>query len=77
MPKLYKKKREENIRIISNEIIMYIRRIAIKCIGRIISVSSVNHLDIMENNLKLLLNCFDENGNRKSEIKNELLERKK
>lgn len=72
-----KKKREDNIRIISNEIIMYIRRIAIKCIGRIISVSSVNQLDIMENNLKLLLNCFDEKGNRKSEIKNELLERNK
>lgn len=72
-----KKKREDNIRIISNEIIMYIKRKAVKCFGKIVRVSSVNQLDIMENNLKILLNCFDESGNGKSEIKNELLERKK
>ncbi len=72
-----KKKREDNIRIISNEIITYIKRKAIKCFGKIVRVSSVNQLDIMENNLKILLNCFDESGNAKSEIKNELLERKK
>lgn len=72
-----KKKREVSIRIISNEIIIYIKRIATKCSERIVSVSSVNQLNIMENNLKILLNGFNDNGNGKSEIKNELLEKRK
>ena len=73
-----KKKKEDNIKIVSNEIILYIKRIAIKYSGKNINVSSVNQLDIIENNLRLLLNCFDENMNRKSvETKNNFLEGKK
>ncbi len=53
-------------RIISNELIIYIKRIASICNDKIIRIYSVNQLDILENNLKIILDY----SYKKNEYKN-------
>lgn len=53
-------------RIISNELIVYIKRVASLCNSKIIRIFSVNQLDILEKNLKVILDYFYDNTEYKN-----------
>ena len=53
-------------KVLSNNLVINIKRIASFCIDKIIKINSIKQLDVLENNLLVLLNCFSRNEPVKS-----------